>query len=182
MDNTFRVLNGLVNRQVQRDRIKHSLQNNIQLPDARYDGFFLQQEQVFTTLPSGEEVELLMTPADVQEKLREEFAKPENAQNNLYWGLRYKYLNLTRKAAKEFLKGQETYVLSQPAKARVNKSVVANVKLPDELWAIDLVEFGQQYEEANTVVENVMADGASTRGKLVPAELALLIVSRAVLV
>jgi hypothetical protein len=71
---------------------------------------------------------------------------------------------VTREDVKSFLKGQESYVLSQGSKRRVNKSVVANVRLPDELWQIDLIEFSQQYAADNTVVQDVAAAGAATRG------------------
>jgi hypothetical protein len=60
-------------------------------------------------------------------------------------------LNITRKDIVTFLKSDEQYVLGQPTKLRVNKSVVASIKHPDSLWAIDIIEMSEQYHEDNTV-------------------------------
>jgi hypothetical protein len=52
-------------------------------------------------------------------------------------------------------------VLAQPTKSRVNKSDVDSVKHPDSLWAIDLIEYSEQYRTDNTVSRN--EDRTSTR-------------------
>jgi hypothetical protein len=141
-DQQYRTLNALVRTEAQRDKIKDALKNNNRKGlDARHDGFKLQGNKVMYQLPNGDAIEQLMTSEDV-----EGYDKPENAgkgQNNLYWFMKQRFLNITRDDIVTFLKADEQYVLAQPTKPRVNKSVVASVKAPDSLWAIDLIEMSE---------------------------------------
>jgi hypothetical protein len=84
-----------------------------------------------------------MASEDVEKKLRTEYDKVSSAgkgQSNLYWFMKQRFLNITRKDIVTFLKADEQYVLAQSTKPRVNKSVVLSVKAPDELWAIDSID------------------------------------------
>jgi hypothetical protein len=154
-DQQYRTLNALVRTQAQRDKIKDALKaNNRQGLDARHDGFKLQGNKVMYQLPNGDAIQLLMSSEDVKTQLRTEYDKAENAgkgQNNLYWFMKQRFLNITRKDIVSFLKADEEYVLAQPTKPRTNKSVVSSVKAPDTLWSIDLVEYSEQFHEENTV-------------------------------
>ena len=164
-DQQYRRLNALVHTQAQRDKIKEALKNNNRKGlDARHDGFQMQGNKVMYQLENGQLVQLLMTSEDVENKLRTEYDKAENAGKgvqNLYWYMKQRYLNITRNNIVTFLKSDEQYVLAQPTKPRVNKSVVSSVKAPDSLWAIDLIEMSEQYHEDNTVSAN--KDTVSTR-------------------
>jgi hypothetical protein len=138
-------LNALLRTSEQRAQLKQKLEQN-EAVDARLNSFYLDGEKVMNTLPSGEKVQLLMSKADVDAQLRSEYDKPEHAGKgvtNFYWFMKYRYLGITRAAVETFLKSDTNYVLAQPMKKRVNKSVVASVTKPDSLWAIDLVEYSE---------------------------------------
>jgi hypothetical protein len=117
-------MDALVRTEAQRNKLKHALQNNEPL-DARHNGFHMEGEKVFCTLPNGSEIELIMSAeaVQVQETLSQEFDKPENASkgiSNLYWGLKNRFLGITRGMVEMFLKGSESYVLAQANRPRVN--------------------------------------------------------------
>jgi hypothetical protein len=153
MENTFRQLNALLRTAEQREKLKQKLEQN-EAVDGRHNSFYLDGPKVMNTLPSGEKVELLMTKADVDAKLRTEYDKPEHAGNwvtNFYLFMKYRFLGITRAVVETFLKGDTNYVLAQPMKKWVNRSVVASVKAPDSLWSIDLIEMSEQFHESNTV-------------------------------
>jgi hypothetical protein len=123
----FRRRNALVRTQAQRDKIKTSLTNNSKEGlDARHDGFKLDGTKVMYPLPTGDQIQLLMTSEDVEKQMRIEYDKAENAgkgQNSLYWFMKQRFLNITRNDIVKFLKSDEEYVLAQPTKPLVNKSV-----------------------------------------------------------
>ena len=121
MEQVYRTLNALVRTEAQRNKLKQALLNNEPL-DARHNGFHMEGEKVFCTLPNGSKIELVMSAEAVQETLQQEFDKPENASkgiSNLYWGLKNRFLGITRGMVETFLKGSESYVLAQASRPRV---------------------------------------------------------------
>ena len=86
IDQQYRSLNALVRTQAQRDKIKDGLKTN--RLDPRYKGFKLQGSKVMYQLENGDTIQLLMTSEDVENQLRTEYDKAENAGKgvqNLYW-------------------------------------------------------------------------------------------------
>ena len=145
VDQLFRQLNALVRTQDQRDRIKEALRTNHgqQALEVRHAGFHLIRDQVYYSLPSGEEVKLIMCENEKKEQLTKEFNKPENASKgigNVYFAMKQKYLNITREDVSQFLKWNEKHVMAQKSKPRVNKSITSAVKEKDSAWALDLIE------------------------------------------
>ena len=170
MEQLYRQMNALVRTQEQRDNIKTQLQNDPVQLDARHDGFFLEGNKVMYNLPNGDTLQLLMTDEEVKNKMKLEYDKPENAGkglNNLYWYMKQSYLNITRKTVELFLKSNEQYALTQKTKPRVNKSVVSSAKYPNAIWAIDLIEMSDQFNDANTVVTQTNITGRRSTNKRV---------------
>jgi transposase InsO family protein len=146
----WRHLSALVRTESQKTKIRHALQNDLPL-DPRHAGFHLQGDKVMCTLPSGEEVELLMTDGDVAKMLRRVYNSHGvgKGQTTFYKFVQARYLGVTRVAITAFLKAQAGYALSRKAPHRTNKPIVASEK--NELWAIDLIDMW--HSEDNQVVE-----------------------------
>jgi hypothetical protein len=56
----------------------------------------------------------------------------------LYRYVREKYINITRKQVKDFIKGQTNYQLTKDFAHRINKPIIA--KYPNQIWCMDLID------------------------------------------
>ena len=65
------------------------------------------------------------------------------------WKVRFKYLNISRQQATDFLRKQTGYQLIKKERPIVNKPIVGNY--PNERWAIDLIDI-KTYESFFDIV------------------------------
>ena len=124
----FRRLNALVRTSAQRNHIVAQIQlNNGANLDARYDGFDIIANRLIYNMPNGDAIPVLMSQQDVTDAIKAELAKDSNVGkgiNNMYWFLKFKFLNIIKDDVQKHLQGNEAYVLAQKPKARVNQSIV----------------------------------------------------------
>ena len=151
----LRQLNALTRTEGQRNKIQTDLiENNGANLDERHAHFQLNRDmQLVYQVPDGDQLIVVMTDEQKKMILEQEINKPENQSKgigNLYYTIKNKYLNITRKDVEQALKSDPTYAITQKTKPRVNKSVVSSVLEKNALWAVDLIEMNDQFDDENT--------------------------------
>jgi len=154
----FRQLNALVRTQNQRNYIVQQLELNQGLAlDKRHDGFHIIDGNLKFTMPNNDVLQVIMSVEQVKEAIEDAMEKDMNVGkgiNNLYFHLKFRYLNITREDVKNHMQTNERHVLSQKPKARVNQSITTQAKYPGAIFAIDLIEMSEQYNADNTVTKS----------------------------
>jgi hypothetical protein len=88
--------------------------------------------------------------SEVESTLHDMYTNPDEGYGlgiqSFYEKIRFKYLNISRQQAIDFLKKQTAYQLTKKERPIVNKPIVGNY--PNERWAIDLVDI-KAYESHN---------------------------------
>jgi hypothetical protein len=97
------------------------------------------------------ELSLTVIPnSEVEMTLHDMYTNPDEGYGlgvqSFYEKVRFKYLNISRQQATDFLRKQTGYQLTKKERPIVNKPIVGNY--PNERWAIDLIDI-KTYESTN---------------------------------
>ena len=145
----MRGLNALICTEQQQTALYNTLKNKQPLAP-KYDGFFLKRNIIKYRIPNTTKtLELVRTPTKKNSILKNIYDAHGIGKGtiNFYKFVSRHFLGITRKETTAFLQNQPSYVISRKPPARSNRLIIA--KEPNELWAIDLVDF--YYTDDNTI-------------------------------
>jgi len=154
--NTYLILNNLFKTDQRIAELKNYLQNNV-LPanlntNPKIKKFLttfrnFKMENGKLIYEDKEHKLEVITKADIPETLKRLYDDQDfstgSGQDSLYFKVRDKYLNIRRSDVANFLKHQPSYQMTRTTRHHINKPIRASQ--PNERWAIDLIDVGENY-------------------------------------